>query len=100
MKTNQRYLEALAVVNGLGIGQRELERRCAPVYYQGRMRRALQPLAADDQASFRPRSAANTPCVAFATVNWRKGYSGQGPTILGSDAANVDASVGGSVCYG
>jgi len=51
-KANQRYLEALAVVNDLGVGQKELERRCAPVYYQGRMRRALQPLAADDQALF------------------------------------------------
>jgi hypothetical protein len=51
-KANERYLEALAVVNDLGVSQRELERRCAPVYYQGRMRRALQPLARDDQALF------------------------------------------------
>jgi hypothetical protein len=51
-KANERYLEALAVVNDLGVGQRELERRCAPVYYRGRMRRALQPLGRDDQALF------------------------------------------------
>jgi hypothetical protein len=49
---NERYLEALAVVDDLGVGQRELERRCAPVAYQGRSRRALQPLSAGDQALF------------------------------------------------
>lgn len=51
-KANERYLEALAIVNDLGVGQRELDRRCAPVHYQGRMRRALQPLGCDDQALF------------------------------------------------
>lgn len=51
-KANERYLEALAVVNDLGVGQRDLERRCAPVNYQGRRRRALQPLSAADQALF------------------------------------------------
>jgi len=49
---NARYLEALAVVDDLGVGQRELDRRCAPVRYQGRTRRALQPLGRDDQALF------------------------------------------------
>jgi hypothetical protein len=51
-KANERYLEALAVVDDLGVGQRELDRRCAPVWYQGRRRRALQPLGRDDQALF------------------------------------------------
>jgi len=51
-KANQRYLEALAVVNDLGVGQSELDRRCAPVLFQGRTRRALQPLGRDDQALF------------------------------------------------
>jgi hypothetical protein len=51
-KANERYLEALAVVKDLGVGQRELDRRCAPVMYQGRKRRALQPLGRDDQALF------------------------------------------------
>jgi len=51
-KANQRYLEALAVVNDLGVGQRELDRRCAPVLFQGRKRRALHPLRRDDQALF------------------------------------------------
>jgi len=51
-RANQRYLEALAVVDDLGVGQRELDRRCAPVCYQGRRRRALQPLGRDDQALF------------------------------------------------
>jgi hypothetical protein len=51
-KANARYLEALAVVNDLGVSQRELDHRCAPVYHQGRMRRALQPLGRDDQALF------------------------------------------------
>ena len=51
-KANARYLEALAVVDDLGVGQRDLERRCAPVAYQGRNRRALQPLGRDDQALF------------------------------------------------
>jgi hypothetical protein len=51
-RANQRYLEALAVVADLGVGQRELERRCAPVCYQGQRRRALQPLSRDDQALF------------------------------------------------
>jgi hypothetical protein len=51
-KANQRYLEALAVVDDLGVGQRELERRCSPTTYQGRRRRALQPLSRDDQALF------------------------------------------------
>lgn len=49
---NERYLEALAVVGDAGVGQRELDRRCAPVFYQGRNRRALQPLGAEDQALF------------------------------------------------
>ena len=52
-KANERYVEALAVVNNLGVGQRELERRCAPVIFQGRTRRALQPLGCADQALFR-----------------------------------------------
>jgi len=51
-KANERYLEALAVVNDLGVSQRELERRCAPVFCRGRRRRALQPLGRDDQALF------------------------------------------------
>jgi hypothetical protein len=50
---NARYLEALAVVDDLGVGQRELDQRCAKVLYQGRNRRALQPLGRDDQALFR-----------------------------------------------
>jgi hypothetical protein len=51
-QANARYLEALAVVDDLGVGQKELERRCAPVTYQGRTRRGLQPLSRDDQALF------------------------------------------------
>jgi hypothetical protein len=51
-QANERYLEALAVVNDLGVGQRELDRRCAPVFFQGRTRRGLQPLGRDDQALF------------------------------------------------
>jgi hypothetical protein len=51
-QANARYLEALAVVDDLGVGQRELERRCAPVAHQGRIRRGLQPLGRDDQALF------------------------------------------------
>jgi hypothetical protein len=51
-QANARYLEALTVVDDLGVGQRDLERRCAPVAYQGRNRRALQPLGRDDQALF------------------------------------------------
>lgn len=51
-KANERYLQALAVVNDLGVSQRDLDRRCAPVLYQGRMRRALEPLGRDDQALF------------------------------------------------
>ena len=51
-QANARYLEALAVVDDLGVGQRELDQRCAPVLYQGRNRRALQPLGQADQALF------------------------------------------------
>lgn len=51
-QASARYLEALAVVDDLGAGQRELDQRCAPVPYQGRRRRALQPLGPDDQALF------------------------------------------------
>jgi hypothetical protein len=50
---NERYLEALAVVNGLGVGQRELDQRSAPVFFQGRRRRGLHLLGRDDQALFR-----------------------------------------------
>jgi hypothetical protein len=35
-QANARYLEALAVVDDLGVGQSELERRSAPVTFQGR----------------------------------------------------------------
>jgi hypothetical protein len=52
-RANCNYLEALAVVNDLGVGQGELDRRCAPVYFQGRTRRGLQPLGCDDQALFK-----------------------------------------------
>jgi hypothetical protein len=52
LKANERFLEALAVVDDLGVSEKELDRRCAPVCYHGRMRRALQPLAGDDQALF------------------------------------------------
>jgi hypothetical protein len=51
-RANERYLEALGVVNDLGVGQRELDWRCAPVLFQGRRRRGLQPLSRDDQALF------------------------------------------------
>lgn len=51
-QASARYLEALTVVDDLGVGQRELDQRCAPVLYQGRNRRALQPLRCDDQALF------------------------------------------------
>jgi hypothetical protein len=51
-RANERYLEALAVVNDLGVGQRELDWRCAPVSFQGRRRRGLQPLSRDEQALF------------------------------------------------
>jgi hypothetical protein len=51
-RANERYLEALSVVNDLGVGQRELDWRCAPVCFQGRRRRGLQPLSRDDQALF------------------------------------------------
>lgn len=51
-QANERYLEALAVVNDLGVGQRELDRRCAPVSFQGRRRRGLNVLGRDDQALF------------------------------------------------
>ena len=51
-QANQRYLEALSVVNDLGVGQKEFDSRCAPVFFQGRKRRALQPMGTDDQALF------------------------------------------------
>jgi hypothetical protein len=51
-KANERYLEALTVVDDLGVSQSELESHCAPVIYQGRSRRALKPLSRDDQALF------------------------------------------------
>jgi hypothetical protein len=51
-RANERYLEALSVVNDQGVGQRELDSRCAPVSFQGRKRRGLQPLSRDDQALF------------------------------------------------
>src|SRR3974377_2338582 len=51
-RANERYLEALAVVNDLGVGQRELDWRCAPVSFQGGKRRVSQPLSRDDQALF------------------------------------------------
>lgn len=51
-KANERYLEALAVVDDLRVGQKILDRRCAPVTYGGRRRRPLQPLGREDQALF------------------------------------------------
>ena len=51
-RANERYLEALSVVDNLGVGQRELDWRCASVSFQGRRRRGLQPLSRDDQALF------------------------------------------------
>jgi hypothetical protein len=51
-QANERYLEALAVVNDLGVGQRELDRRSAPIFFQGRRRRGLDVLGRDDQALF------------------------------------------------
>ena len=51
-RANERYLEALSVVDNLGVGQSELDGKCAPVSFQGRRRRGLQPLSRDDQALF------------------------------------------------
>jgi hypothetical protein len=51
-KANERYLEAFVVVDNLGVSQSELDSRCAPVMYQGRRRRALQPLSPGDQTLF------------------------------------------------
>jgi hypothetical protein len=51
-RANEHLLEALAVVDDLSVSEKELQRRCAPVSYHGRVRRALQPLSHDDQALF------------------------------------------------
>jgi hypothetical protein len=51
-RANERYLEALAVVSAPSVGQKELERQCAPVAYRGRRRRGLQPLSQADQNLF------------------------------------------------
>jgi hypothetical protein len=51
-QANARYLEALAVVDDAGVGQREWDGCCAPVCYQGRRRRGLAPLGRGDQALF------------------------------------------------
>jgi hypothetical protein len=52
-RANTRYLEALSVIDDPGASQRELERRCAAVNFQGRRCRALAILGRDDQALFR-----------------------------------------------
>jgi hypothetical protein len=51
-KANERYLDALAVVDDLGVGEKQLERQCEPVQYRGRRRRGLQPLGRGDQLLF------------------------------------------------
>ena len=99
-KANERYLEALAVVNDLGVGQRELDRRCAPVFFQGRMRRGLTPLGRDDQALFQAALRGNTRCAAFAMVSWPNGCMAPGPRIAVSAAGGADESVAGSACCG
>lgn len=51
-QANEHYLQALAVVDDLGVGQTELERQCSRVTYRGRPRRGLQPLNRADQTLF------------------------------------------------
>ena len=64
------------------------------------MRRALQPLASDDQALFVAALHGEHAIRGFRNGELANCCTGLDPTILGSDAANADASVGGSVCYG
>ena len=49
---NDRNLEALTVANGVGVGRRELDCRCALVSFQGWRHGGLQPLSRADQALF------------------------------------------------
>jgi len=79
---NQRYLEALAVVNDLGVGQRELDRRCAPVLHQGRKRRALQPLGRDDQALFQSTLRGENAVRGFCNGELRQHLFGAKPGDL------------------
>jgi hypothetical protein len=51
-QATHRYLEALAVVEDPQVGERVLERACNPVPFQGRRRRALNPLSRHDQQLF------------------------------------------------
>jgi hypothetical protein len=82
-KANARYLEALAVVDDLGVGQRELERRCAPVAYQGRNRRALQPLGRDDQALFQAALRGEYAVRGFRNQELARHLFGPRPTDAG-----------------
>jgi hypothetical protein len=82
-KANAHYLEALAVVNDLGVGQRELDRRCAPVSYQGRMRRGLQPLGRDDQALFQAALRGEHAVRGFRNGELAERLYGSRPTDAG-----------------
>jgi hypothetical protein len=49
---NQRYLDALAVVDMPTTTAKQLDRLCQPVPFHGRKRRGLNPLCADEQKLF------------------------------------------------
>jgi hypothetical protein len=51
-QATHRYLDALAVVEDPRVSRRVLDRACNPVPFQGRRRRALNPLSQEDQRLF------------------------------------------------
>jgi hypothetical protein len=51
-QATHRYLDALAVVEDPQVSARVLERACNPVPFQGRRKRALNPLSRDEQQLF------------------------------------------------
>ena len=60
-RANDRYLEGLAVVNDVGVGQRELDSKCARSLFKGGNVAACSRFHATIRPCFKPCCVVNTP---------------------------------------
>ena len=89
-RANERYLEALSVVNDLGVGQRELRSEMrAGIFSRAETSRFAAAFVVTIRPCFRPCCVVNTPCAAFAMVRWPNGCTVPDPKIPGNGAGDA-----------
>ena len=89
-RANERYLEALSVVNDPGVGQRDLDRRSRRYLFKGGGVAVCSRFLVTIRPCFAPCCGVNTPCAAFAMVRWPNGCTVHRPRTPGNGAGDPD----------